>query len=65
MLIKIGQQQWLNTQHIESICIAGKNVVSVFMINSDEPYQYGVYDTYGEAVNAMNELVRRINKAKG
>lgn len=64
MIIKLGQQLWINTQYIESICIAGKNVVSVFMINSDEPYQYGVYDTYGEAVNAMNELVRRINKEK-
>lgn len=64
MFINLGQQQWINTQYIESICIVGKNVVSVFMINSDEPYQYGVYDTYGEAVNAANALAERINKEK-
>lgn len=64
MLIKLGQQQWINTQHIESICIAGKNEVRVFIINSDEFYKYGIYDTYGEAVNAANELAERINKEK-
>lgn len=64
MLIKLGQQQWINTQQIESICIIGKNEVSVFMTNSEEPYKYGVYDTYGEAVNAANELAKRINKEK-
>lgn len=64
MIIKLGKQLWINTQYIESICIAGKNVVSVFMINSDVPYQYGFYDTYGEAINAVNELVERINKEK-
>lgn len=64
MFIKFGQQQWINTQYIESICISANNEVSVFMTNSDEPYTYGVYDTYGEAVNAANELVERINKEK-
>ena len=65
MFIKLGQrQQWINTQYIKNICIAGKNVVSVYMVNSDIPYQYGVYDTCGEAVNAMNELIERINKEK-
>jgi len=64
MFIKLGQQQWINTQQIESICIIGKNEVSVFMTNSEEPYKYGVYDTYGEAVNAANELAKRINKEK-
>lgn len=62
MFIKFDQQHWINTQYIESICIIGKNKVSVFMTNSDEPYTYGVYDTYGEAVNAANELAERINK---
>ena len=64
MLIKLGQQHWINTQYIETICIAGKNEVHVYMINSDEFYKYGVYDTYREAVNAVNELVERINKEK-
>lgn len=64
MFIKLGQQQWVNTQYIESICIAGKNEVRVFIINSDEFYKYGVYDTYGEAVNAANELTEIINKEK-
>lgn len=64
MFIKLGQQQYVNTQHIESICIAGKNEVRVYIISSDEFYKYGVYDTYGEAVNAMNKLVERINKEK-
>nr|DAG38621.1 MAG TPA: hypothetical protein [Caudoviricetes sp.] len=64
MFIKLGQQQWINTQYIESICIVGKNEVRVFMINSDEFYKCGVYDTYGEAVNAANELAERINKEK-
>nr|DAF01435.1 MAG TPA: hypothetical protein [Caudoviricetes sp.] len=64
MLIKLGQQQWINTQYIESICIVGKNEVRVFIINSDEFYKYGVYDTYGEAVNAANELAEKINKEK-
>ena len=64
MFIKFGKQQWINTQYIETICIAGKNEVRVYMINSDEFYKYGVYDTYGEAVNAVNELVERINKEK-
>lgn len=65
MLIKFGQQHWVNSQYIESICIVGKNEVRVFMINSDEFYKYDVYDTYGEAVNAANELAERINKEKG
>lgn len=64
MLIKFGQQQWINTQYIESICIVGKNEVRVFIINSDEFYTYGVYDTYGEAVNAANKLAEKINKEK-
>lgn len=64
MFIKFGKQQWINTQYIETICIAGKNEVRVYMINSDEFYKCGVYDTYGEAVNAVNELVERINKEK-
>lgn len=64
MLIKFGQQQWINTQYIETICIAGKNEVRVYMINSDMFYIYGVYDTYGEAVNAANELAEKINKEK-
>lgn len=64
MFIKLGQQLWINPQHIESICIAGKNEVRVYIIDSNEFYKYGVYDTYGEAVNAANELVERINKEK-
>lgn len=64
MLIKFGQQQWINTQHIESICIAVKNEVRVYMINSNGSYYCALYDTYEEAVNAVNELVERINKEK-
>lgn len=64
MLIKIGQQLWINSQYIESICIAGKNEVRVFIIDSNDFYKYGVYDTYGEAVNAANELAEKINKEK-
>lgn len=64
MFIKLGQQLWINPQYIESICIAGKNEVRVFVTNSDEFYKCGVYDTYGEAVSAANELVERINKEK-
>lgn len=64
MLIKIGQQQYINTQYIETICITGENEVRVYMINSDNFYKYADYDTYGEAINAMNRLVRRINKEK-
>ena len=54
----------INTQYIETICIAGKNEVRVYMINSDEFYKYGVYGTYEEAINAANELAERINKEK-
>lgn len=64
MFIKFGQQLWINTQHIESICILGNNEVRVFIINSDVSYKCGIYDTYREAVNAVNELVERINKEK-
>lgn len=64
MLIKFGQQHWINTQYIESICISENNEVRAFIINSDVSYKCGVYDTYGEAVNAVNELVERINKEK-
>lgn len=64
MLIKLGQQLWINSQYIDSICITGKNEVRVFIINSNDFYKYGVYDTYGEAVNAANELAERINKEK-
>ena len=64
MLIKLNQQQWINTQYIESIWITGKNEVRVYIISSDEFYKYGVYDTYEEAVNAANELTERINKEK-
>lgn len=64
MLIKLGQQQWINTQYIESICISANNEVLVFIINSDVSYKCGTYDTYREAVNAVNELVERINKEK-
>lgn len=64
MLIKLNQQQWINTQYIESIWITGKNEVRVYIISSDEFYKYGVYDTYEEAVNAANELAERINKEK-
>ena len=64
MLIKLGQQLWINSQYIDSICIAGKNEVRVFIINSNDFYKYGVYDTYGEAVNAANELAEKINKEK-
>lgn len=64
MLIKSGQQQWINTQYIETICIVVKNEVRVYMINSDSFYIYGVYDTYEEAVNAMDKLAEIINKEK-
>lgn len=66
MLIKLGQQQWINTQYIETICITEKNEVRVYMINSNgnEFYKYGVYKTYEKAVNAMNGLVEMLNKAK-
>lgn len=64
MFVKLGQQLWINTQHIESICISENNEVRVFIINSDVSYKCGVYDTYGEAVNAVNEIVERINKEK-
>ena len=64
MLIKLNQQQWINTQYIESIWITGKNEVRVYMIKSDNFYKYGVYDDYEEAVNAANELAERINKEK-
>lgn len=64
MFIKFGQQQWINTQYIESICISANNEVCVFIINSDVSYKCGIYDTYGEAVNAVNELAKRINKEK-
>lgn len=64
MFIKFGQQQWINTQYIESICISANNEVRVFIINSDVSYKCGIYDTYGEAVNAVNELAKRINKEK-
>lgn len=64
MFIKLGQQQYINTQYIETICVMGKNEVRVFMINSDNFYKYGVYDDYWEAVNAANELAERINKEK-
>lgn len=64
MLIKLGQQLWINSQYIDSICITGKNEVRVFIINSNDFYKYGVYDTYGEAVNAANELAEKINKEK-
>lgn len=64
MLIKLNQQQWINTQYIESIWITGKNEVRVYIISSDEFYKYGVYDTYEETVNAANELAERINKEK-
>lgn len=64
MFIEFGQQKWINTQYIESICISGNNEVRVFIINSDVSYKCGIYDTYREAVNAVNELVERINKEK-
>lgn len=64
MFIKFGQQQWINTQYIESICISANNEVRVFIINSDVSYKCGIYDTYQQAVNAVNELVERINKEK-
>nr|UWI03310.1 MAG: hypothetical protein [Bacteriophage sp.] len=64
MLIKFDQQHWINSQYIESICISGNNEVRVFIINSDEFYKCGIYDTYQQAVNAVNELVERINKEK-
>lgn len=64
MLIKSGQQQWINTQYIETICIVVKNEVRVYMINSDSFYIYGVYDTYEEDVNAMDKLAEIINKEK-
>lgn len=64
MLIKSGQQQWINTQYIETICIVVKNEVRVYTINSDSFYIYGVYDTYEEAVNAMDKLAEIINKEK-
>lgn len=61
MFIKFGQQLWINTQNIESICISGNNEVRVFIINSDVSYKCGIYDTYQQAAN---ELVERINKEK-
>ena len=64
MFIKFGQQHWINTKYIESICISVNNEVRVFIINSDVSYKCDTYDTYGEAVNAVNELVERINKEK-
>ena len=64
MFIKLGQQQWINTQCIKTICVVGKNEVRVYMINSDNFYKCTDYDTYGEAINAANELVERINKEK-
>lgn len=64
MLIKLGQQHWINTQYIESICISANNEVRVFIINSDVSYKCGIYDTYQQAANAVNELVERINKEK-
>lgn len=64
MFIKIGQQIWIKSQYIESICIVGKNEVRVYIINSDKFYECGVYDTYEEAVNAMNKLVERLNKER-
>lgn len=63
MLIKLGQQQWINTRYIESICIAVKNEVRVYMINN-EFYYCAVYDTYEEAVNAVDELAEIINKER-
>lgn len=65
MFIKFSQQHWINTQYIESIYISANNEVRVFIINSDVSYKCGVYDTYREAVNAVNEFVERINKEKG
>ena len=66
MLIKIGQQQYINTQYIETICITGENEVRVYMINSNgnEFYKYGVYKTYEKAVNAKNGLIEIINKER-
>lgn len=64
MFIKFGQQHWINTKYIESICISANNEVRVFIINSDVSYKCDTYDTYGEAANAVNELVERINKEK-
>lgn len=64
MLIKFGQQHWVNTQYIESICISANNEVRVFIINSDVSYKGGTYDTYQQAANAVNEIVGRINKEK-
>ena len=64
MFIKFGKQHWINTQYIESICISANNEVRVFIINSDVSYKGGTYDTYREAVNAVNELVEKINKEK-
>ena len=64
MFIKFGQQQWINTQYIESICISANNEVRVFIINSDVSYKCGTYDTYQQAVNAVNEFAEKINKEK-
>ena len=64
MFIKFGKQHWINTQYIESICISANNEVRVFIINSDVSYKCGIYDTYREAANAVNELVEKINKEK-
>lgn len=64
MFIKFGKQHWINTQYIESICISANNEVRVFIINSDVSYKCGIYDTYQQTVNAVNELVERINKEK-
>ena len=64
MLIKFGQQQWINTRYIESICIAVKNEVRVYMVNSNEFYYFATFNTFEAAVNAMNELAEIINKEK-
>lgn len=64
MFIKLGQKQWINTQRIETICVTVKNEIRVNMINSDNFYRFADYDTYGEAINAANELVERINKER-
>lgn len=64
MFIKFGQQHWINTQYIESICISANNEVRVFIINSDVSYKCDTYDIYREAANAVNELVEKINKEK-
>lgn len=35
-----------------------------YLPDSDVSYKCGTYDTYQQAVNAVNELVERINKEK-